>query len=469
MKKLLPILILLGIGTPVVAAPIYRVERSILPETTSTYFLGSTTPSTVSWKGIITDQLCLGGVCLTSPVGTSTNPFMASYFVGTSTIATSTFAGPLIFTGTGGNNQIKIDPNFAYPNSTSIGGAMLLENTGNTGAGLVAYTNVGATADGRLGVFRCDNSAFDQDCLNIAYDGTASGLSVLGTGGQGFSVSHSGSGHAAGINYTGTGETSTALNLTSSNQNFTTLGITGYETGHGTIKVSHIGGEPNDSSAAALSIDLTSTSTKTAAQGIFITSTTGGTTGNLMTLRNPQDIFTVRSTGNVGIWDSEPDASLEIVATTTQDILNISSTANADGDLLTMLYTGKLGIGTTTPYAKLSVVGPVVAEYFNATSTTVSNLPNLTTTLATTTNATTTSLAVLGLTAASCDVKATTGGVIYCGTDATGGGGGDFAWTPTTNFNQVANATSLKFGFRVRQFLYRLLPRPSWLTLPPPL
>jgi len=53
----------------------------------------------------------------------------------------------------------------------------------------------------------------------------------------------------------------------------------------------------------------------------------------------------------------------------------------------------------------------------------------------TTTNATSTSLAVLNLNAASCDVKASTSGVLSCGTDATGVGGStpDSKWATSTN------------------------------------
>ena len=65
-------------------------------------------------------------------------------------------------------------------------------------------------------------------------------------------------------------------------------------------------------------------------------------------------------------------------------------------------------------------------------------------------NATTTSLGVLNLTAASCDVKATTGGVLYCGTDATGGGGGgtpDSKWaTSTVDLSSISTAGATKVG-----------------------
>lgn len=50
-----------------------------------------------------------------------------------------------------------------------------------------------------------------------------------------------------------------------------------------------------------------------------------------------------------------------------------------------------------------------------------------------------TNLTVKNLTAASCDVKADTNGVLYCGTDANSGGAGDGSggWTNTTNYSQI--------------------------------
>lgn len=66
----------------------------------------------------------------------------------------------------------------------------------------------------------------------------------------------------------------------------------------------------------------------------------------------------------------------------------------------------------------------------------------------TTTNATSTSLAVLNLNAASCDVKASTAGVLSCGTDATGGGGGtsDEKWATSTDAGAIYPNTALRVG-----------------------
>lgn len=78
-----------------------------------------------------------------------------------------------------------------------------------------------------------------------------------------------------------------------------------------------------------------------------------------------------------------------------------------------------------------------------------STLQNFTASNGTTTNATTTAFAITNLSAANCDVKALTTGVIYCGTDATGAGGG-FAWPFTklaTNEQATSTTLELQNGF----------------------
>lgn len=61
----------LGFGIIASAAPYYIFQRGILPETNSTYYLGTTTPTLKAWKGLIVDQICFtGSTCETSwPTG----------------------------------------------------------------------------------------------------------------------------------------------------------------------------------------------------------------------------------------------------------------------------------------------------------------------------------------------------------------------------------------------------------------
>ena len=83
------------------------------------------------------------------------------------------------------------------------------------------------------------------------------------------------------------GPNNAALNVTSINTAFSACEVTGHEFGHGTLKISHVNagsGATSDQNAAALSIDLQAGSAAggTAAQGIFLKSTTGGTSGKII-------------------------------------------------------------------------------------------------------------------------------------------------------------------------------------------
>src|SRR5215831_94494 len=93
--------------------------------------------------------------------------------------------------------------------------------------------------------------------------------------------------HVAVFNLAADGGTNNAgLNVVSANTAFSACEVSGHETGHGTLKISHVNPGPDstsDANAAALSIDLQAGTTGgTAAQGIFLKSTTGGTTGKIM-------------------------------------------------------------------------------------------------------------------------------------------------------------------------------------------
>src|ERR1700756_4858611 len=90
--------------------------------------------------------------------------------------------------------------------------------------------------------------------------------------------------HVAVFNLAVDGGTNNAsLNVVSANAAFSACEVTGHETSHGTLKISHVNPGPNpvsDANAAAISIDLQpGKAGGTAAQGIFVKSTTGGTSG----------------------------------------------------------------------------------------------------------------------------------------------------------------------------------------------
>jgi len=82
------------------------------------------------------------------------------------------------------------------------------------------------------------------------------------------------------------GANNAGLNVVSANSAFSACEVSGHESGHGTLKISHVNPGPDpasDENAAALSIDLQAGATGgTAAQGIFLKSTTGGTSRKIV-------------------------------------------------------------------------------------------------------------------------------------------------------------------------------------------
>jgi len=98
--------------------------------------------------------------------------------------------------------------------------------------------------------------------------------------------------HVAVFNLAADGGANNAgLNVVSANTAFSAAEVSGHETGHGTLKVSHVNPGPDpasDANAAAISVDLRAgTAGGTAAQGIFLKSTTGGTSGKIINYVDP--------------------------------------------------------------------------------------------------------------------------------------------------------------------------------------
>ena len=143
--------------------------------------------------------------------------------------------------------------------------------------------------------------------VGIGASAPSAGLNVVGTAAsQLVYIEQDGSaGHCLTLNLVGTGGTTqAALNAVSANSAFSCVEVSGTEVSRGTVKIAHHGySDGSDSGAAGVSIDLQTSvggSTGTAAQGVFITSTTDAIPGgNAVTVRyNSQDWFVVK--GNVG-------------------------------------------------------------------------------------------------------------------------------------------------------------------------
>ena len=158
---------------------------------------------------------------------------------------------------------LSVVPQGVTSGSPTGGGSVLINQGTNPGSALNVYSTAGSGALGRLVNITSSSSAYDRAAMHVDYAGTS---------------------NAVEISSTGTGTTGNALNVVSTNNNDSTVGINGAEIGRGTLKIVHNYPGLADPNASALS--LRANGSGTAAQGIFFDAEDGGTTGNIMKMRN---------------------------------------------------------------------------------------------------------------------------------------------------------------------------------------
>lgn len=173
-------------------------------------------------------------------------------------------------------NTLRVTPTGNKSASTSAGGAILVNNTGSTGAGIVVYSAQASPA-ARLFVVRANNATFTQTAVHVDYVGTN---------------------HALTIAHAGTGTASLGLSVVSTNADDTAVGVTGACDSRGTIKVTH-NKTGTDTNASILSMLINGAGT--ACQGIFLDTEAGvSTTGKLVNLRQDgTEVFVVDAGGRV--------------------------------------------------------------------------------------------------------------------------------------------------------------------------
>ena len=168
-----------------------------------------------------------------------------------------------------GAAALKLLCSGSVPHSAVTGGGLNLDNTGSSGAGAVLYSNRGADALGRL--LRREPGQPLQPAARRPDPERGHGAHRVDL------PRPSRRGRAI--------LTAEAVDIVSTNEQDTALGVRGRETGKGTVKITH--GKPpgSDANASALSIALEGAGT--ACQGIYIGNDAGNpTTGDLLHIRN---------------------------------------------------------------------------------------------------------------------------------------------------------------------------------------
>lgn len=248
-----------------------------------------------------------------------------------------------------------VDPNGTTSNSTSAGGAFLLENTGNKGAGMIIYSNASSVA-GRLVNIRADHVGFDQDVVHIDNDGSLDALSITNSanGSNAISATNAGTDHTINAAYTGSTAQKGSGNFTSTNTGGTTVAITGSQSALGTLKVTHTG-DGNDANSAGVSIQLDGAGT--VAQGLFIDAPTS-TLGKLLNIRNSgSDKLELAASGALTLNDAY---TFPLADGSTNHVL----TTNGAGVLVfaSVAATGGSGITRTTSIITANTTGGTTAD-----------------------------------------------------------------------------------------------------------
>ncbi len=224
--------------------------------------------------------------------------------------------------------QLKFKPAATVAYSSSTGGAVNIDLSSSRGAGVVVYSN-NDTSDGPLMSLRTGKETFNKSALFVDYSGKTNAVNIA-------------------MRQPTTPNFSSALNITSGNENGSAMQLRGSERALGTLKITHENPslEANyDKDAAALSIDIVKKQKGgkgTAAQGIYINSTSG-TTGKLLRIRNlNDDKFYVKPDGGFYAKEtSQIDGNLKLKDPIAND--HAATKAYVDGEVekLKALLTAK--------------------------------------------------------------------------------------------------------------------------------
>lgn len=196
-------------------------------------------------------------------------------------------SGRLTLDREGEGNVVTLKPKGNTGHLSSVGGALYINNTENIGSALGIFSDAGEEALGNMINIKVNNPEFQNAAFYMDSFGTSNAVEIRNNTDD---------------------RSSNALSITNFNKLDSAVGIKGYELDRGTIKVTNIKAGAN-ANASGISVDLQGEG-GTAAQGIYVDSTSG-TTGKLLRLRNLTiDRFVVEPSGSLVIGSHGTDTSI---------------------------------------------------------------------------------------------------------------------------------------------------------------
>jgi len=412
-------------GTNAVTCPTCNVSSASVTSIATTFPISGgtiTTSGTLTWAGLSTTSNAVAGNLLS----------YSNNSTGISNVATSSFTNGTAISVTGNGYAVGSSPTIAFSAPTTAGLSIPYASTTMVSATTASTTNLIVSG---LNAASCDVKASPAGVLSCGTDATGGG----GTpGGSDTQIQFNNTGAFAGdplLTFDGASMfvgDQAAYKLRVGNNNIRAVGDTTDQQAGMTFQNNNfyfdynIVPQPTDNGGNLTFEANRGGATSGHAGGVsFIGGDAqgGDSNGGSLTYK----VGTKTGSGVNGRFVYTPKGG-----TTVNGILDFDSLTTSD-----KIFTFPDLSGTLCLF-NVNCAATTTANTWSALQT----INYASTTAITATTASTTNLVVSGMNAASCDVKATTAGIFFCGTDATGGGGGTFAWTPTTNFNALTNATN---------------------------
>lgn len=366
MKKLILIILLL-LATPAYALPISSSHQNLLPFVDNTYYLGTTSPSNLRWKGLF-----LGTATSTSAGGWDISAgcfaINGACIGGSGLTGSGTQGQATYWTGTGSLGSV------ATGTVSSSGGITTTSGRGVFGGALsIACDIASSLIPGCLST--ADWTTFNAKVGNYDWQKELNfGVPTL-TPTTTIPVWLKDALYASS---TAIFDSNVSIGTSSLPARLTVQG--------GNLLLA----TNNNFYRAVTTADVPISILGIDSDNFTRLGSPSGSTGIRAISVNALEILRLTNGGRLAMGTTTPWAKLSVAGVARDGLAPLftvsTSTLTATSTAFVIDASGNVGVGTTTPYAKLSVAGEIVGAFYTATTTSTSTLPQLLTTTIKTTN-----------------------------------------------------------------------------------